>query len=472
MCGVVGVFNAKNPFSVLSETLTALQSRGEQGAGLVLAKKNGDFLHQCIPGLNLELSKKIGSLNLNETDYFAGIGHLRYGTSGSRCSPENTQPLYCETSWGKIYIGHNGDTPYFKEMKESLAAQGKVFSTDSDTEFILHYIGLSKEKDPIAAIKDGLRSYKGTYALVMLIETSDGIKLIAARDPSGNRPLALGKLGDGYIVASENSAFETVAGEFIREIDANELLVISENGIQKHYIDAFRVISRPVFDRLHQCIFENIYFSFPSSTVFGIPVDLFREELGRKAARRYGHLVGDSDVITNPPDSSNFFVDGFCKELKKQPERVFLRRHSIRSFTQESDEARDVALRKKHSIIGRLVNEKRVKIIDDSLVRGRTSRKLVRSVRSHGAISVGVILGCPPLIGPCQKGIDMEDLIAAKHMVNEQVDTEAIRKEIEADSLGYLTLDDVFEVIKSFKQDPENFCFGCFQNKEPIWHKW
>ncbi len=474
MCGIVGVFNVGKPFSVTSDMMTALQYRGEQGAGIALAKKDGNFFYERTLGLNLELSGKIENLHLNESDYFAGIGHLRYGTSGSRRSLENAQPLHCKTSWGEIYIGHNGDTPYFNEMKASLSEQGRVFLTDSDTEFILHHIGLSKEADPITAIKHGLRSYKGTYAIVMLVETAQGVKLIAARDPSGNRPLTLGKLDGGYIVASENSAFETVNGEFIREIRPNELLVISGAGIEKHHIEPMLVIDTARV-KFHQCIFENIYFSFPSSNVFGIPVDLFREELGQKAARRYGHLIGGDDIVTNPPDSSNFFIDGFCKELKRQPEKVFLRRHSIkiRSFTQESEETRDAAIRRKFSIRGHLVTGKRVWLLDDSVVRGKTSKKLVRSLRNNGAVWVGVLSSCPPIIGPCHKGIDMtDDLIAAKHMKDGQVDIEGIRKEIEADFVGYLTFEDVFEVISSFRLNPENFCFGCFQNREPIWHKW
>lgn len=473
MCGVAGVFNVERPFSTVSDTLTALQYRGEQGSGIVLAKKDGDFLYERTLGLNLELSKKIDALNLTESDYFAGIGHLRYGTSGSRCSTKNIQPIFCETSWGKIYAAHNGDTPYFSEIKKSLSDQGRVFSTDSDTEFILHYIGLSKENNPIAAIKSGLRSYKGTYALVMLIETSDGVKLIAARDPSGNRPLALGKLGDGYIVASENSAFETVHGEFIREIAPNELLVISKNGIQRHYVDPFPVISSSVFDRSRHCIFENIYFSFPTSTVFGIPVDDFREGLGKKAAKRFGHLVSKEDVVLNPPDSSNLFNDGFCEELSRHSKKILLRRHHIgRSFTKESEHAREETLRRKFSIRAKKVTRKKIWLLDDSVVRGKTSKRLVRSLRNNGAQWVGIIASCPPLNGPCHKGIDMEELIATKHTVNGQIDIDGIRKEIEADFLGYLTFEDIFEVIKSFKKDPENFCFGCFQNKEPIWNKW
>jgi len=477
MCGVVGVFGVTDSLSVMDKMTIALDHRGQQGAGVVLAGRDGRCVYERSASHypRIDLALRMESQNIDGRNFFAGISHLRYGTSGSRRSVDNTQPLYRRTSWGEIYVAHNGDTPYYEEMKRDLLGRGMLFLTDSDTEIVLQHIGLSKLTDSVEAIKHGLRAYRGTYAITMLIKDNidNEFKLIAARDPSGNRPLALGKLDGGHIIASESSAFETVGGEFLREIQPNELLIVSDKKLSVHYINPMTVVDERA-QKLWHCVFENVYFSHPSSTIFGIPVDLFREELGRRAARRFGHLVKDGDILTNPPDSSNFFADGFCKELDRHLEKVFIKRHgaSVRSFTQESDETRDLAIRIKFSILRRLVEGKRVWIKDDSVVRGRTARRLVRSLRNNGAVWVGVIAGFPPLVGPCHKGIDMDDLIASRHLVDGQPDIEQVRKEIEADFLGYLAFEDLTDTISSLGQSPDNFCFGCLQNKEPIWKKW
>ena len=313
-----------------------------------------------------------------------------------------------------------------------------------------------------------MADYRVTYDLIMLIKNGEKTQLIACRDPSGNRPLALGTLNNGYVVASENRAFEKISAKFIREINPGEIIVINEKGLKSH-----QLLDKPV--KIKQCVFENIYFSFPSSTVFNLPVWKFRELLGKIAAEKYGKFIENNDVITNPPDSSNYFADGFCKYRQKPLERAIIRGHeeTIRSFTQPNQEEQENTVREKFSIIGEKVKGKRVWVLDDSIVRSITARKIIRSLRMNGAAWIGFISSAPPIIGPCKKGINHNDnLIAAKYLNDKTADIEAIRKEIEADFLAYLTIDDLKDAIKEFRENPNNFCFGCFEGREPIWEVW
>lgn len=495
MCGIVGVFDINQPVTIItSDMMTALQYRGEQSAGVAIARKEGKifsldktkeiFVYERALGPVGEIFRKICPKTKTE-NFVASIGHLRYGTCGDRDTLINAQPFFGQSNLGAIFLAHNGDTPNLDSMTQDLISQEKFvhFESSSDSELILQFILRSKENNLIEAIKSGLERYKGTYALVMLTYDEEGIKLIAARDPSGNRPLSLGRLNGGYLVASEDLAFERVNGTFEREIKPGEMLILSykKYGHSREHKNLLRNMSQK--NRTHQCVFEEIYFSSPGSNTFNLPVWQFRETLGKKAARLFGGLVEEYDVITNPPDSSNFFADGFAKGIGKNLERVFIRHHSsiIRSFTQDTPDKRYDAIRKKMSIIGKKVENKRVWLLDDSIVRGNTSRKLIRSLKANGAVWVGVISSAPPIIGPCHKGIDFinNELVAAKYLKKEVAPGFAkkpnigmIRKEIEADFLGYLTLDDLKDAIEAFEQNPKDFCLGCFTGHEPIWGNW
>lgn len=472
MCGVAGVFGVEKPLKALCDMMQAVKYRGEQGAGIRLLRSGGSAFYERELGPLTELSRKIKTHPPADENFVAGIGHLRYGTAGTRRSIANTGPFYGEMPWGSVSFAHNGDTPNYDFLKKDLASKGYFFTADTDSEFILNYIANSRESTGIDAVRRGLSQYQGTFALTMLVCEAGKVLLVAARDHSGNRPLALGRLGKGFVVASEDSAFEEVSAELIGEIKPGELLVISEQGLKEYSL------IRPYPQRvgLKQCVFENIYFSFPTSKVFGIPVGEFREGLGRKSAERYGHLVEASDIVANVPDSSNSFADGFCKALARPLERVFVRRHFdvIRSFTQETIEQRDDAVRRKFSVNLGKIPGRRIWILDDSIVRGVTLRKLVRSLRVLGAVEVNVIISCEPIIGPCGKGMDFssEDLIARKNLVKGKADIETVRSYIEADALYYNTRKDVGEVLYELGANPENFCFGCFDNKEPVWGAW
>ncbi|MBI2591676.1 MAG: amidophosphoribosyltransferase [Candidatus Brennerbacteria bacterium] len=479
MCGIVGMFGPDMPLNVMSKMMTALNYRGEQNAGIVLTKENGDVFYEKsepfgpVSALST-LFMKTFSHYKKEDNFLAAIGHLRYSTEGGP-SIKNAQPLYRKIGQNEIWLAHNGDTPNFEEMRQDLNEYNSDFSTDSDSEFILKYIAIAGKEDIIEAIKLGLADYRGTYALLMLVKNGQNIKLIAARDPSGNRPLALGTSNNEYknneyFIASEDCAFEIINAKFIREIEPGEMLIISKQGLESQ-----KLLENGV-NKLHHCVFENIYFSFPSSTVFNIPVAEFRETLGKIAAQRYGYLVKEEDIIVPVPDSAKYFADGFCKFLKKPPDGALVRHHTtvLKSFTQADQNSRVEATRDKISMIKRMIEGKRILLMEDSIVRGNASRKLIKGLKANGAADVKMLVSSPPIIGPCEKGIGHnENLIAAKYLDNEKnPDIEAIRKEIGADFLAYLTIDDLKNAIKEFRGNPNHFCFGCFEGREPIWEVW
>jgi amidophosphoribosyltransferase len=310
--------------------------------------------------------------------------------------------------WGWLFLSHNGDSPYAVEDRKVLMEQGVALSTTSDSEIILQQMGLARTEDLLTALRAGLRSYRGTYALCMLTMHKGEVLLIAARDPSGNRPLSLGRLGGGYVAASEDSAFEVINAIYERDIEPGEIVIISQNSI-----DSFRINDTVGQEPLFQCIYEQGYFSLPTSKVFGIPVVEFRKELGSRLANHYGGLIKPDDIITYVPDSSNMFAEGFCETLGRKLTTIFIRRHSSgRSFTKESQAVIEETLNVKfsffRSVIRKILEENpdaRVWIVDDSIVRGTTIRKIIRVLRSFGFKFVGVLSGMPPLLGDCGKGI-------------------------------------------------------------------
>ena len=471
MCGVAGVYGVERPLGALIGMMDALQYRGGQGSGVALIQNDGLHFYRRVADELSELARGDDFCDSQDRSYIAGIGHLRYGTAGTRRLLANTQPFYGKTFFGDVYVGHNGDTPFFASERSQLLAKGAAMVSDCDSELFLHYIGEATGRGTLEAVKKGLEQYPGTYALTILVQDREGVRLILARDPSGNRPLSLGKLGRGFISASEDSAFEAVGGTKVREINPGEMLVIADSGETSYALCPVR----PLKKKMAKCVFENIYFSFPNSEVFDMPVAGFRESLGEVAASHSGHLVSKGDIIANVPDSSNAFADGFCRRLVLPLERIFIRRHMTRSFTKESDERRDETVRRKFSINHRRVKGKRIWLLDDSIVRGVTSRRLIRVLRNAGASWVGVVISCPPIVGPCGKGMDFsaDGLIARKHLVGkDRVNIEAIKEYIGADALYYNRDEDVRAVIRELGGNPDHFCFGCFENIEPIWGAW
>jgi len=482
MCAVAGAINVPNAYSVIVSMMHALQYRGENGSGLALADYNGQFFYERTENTVPDLVIKIISSGFkpNDHQYYCGIGHNRYGTSGDKKSVDNAQPFKFKMSWGWLFLSHNGDSPYAVEDRKALMEQGIILSTTSDSEIILQQMDLATTDDLLTAVKDGLKLYRGTYALCMLTMYKGEVLLIAARDPSGNRPLSLGRLGGGYVVASENSAFEVVNAVYERDVEPGEIVIISQ-----HSIDSFRISHGVGQEPLFQCIYEQGYFSMPTSEVYGISVVEFRKELGRRLANRYGGLIKPDDIVTYVPDSSNAFAEGFCETLGRKLITLLLRRHSSgRSFTKESQAVIEETLNVKfsflRSVIKKILEENsdvRVWIVEDSIVRGNTIRKMIRVLRNFGVKFIGVLSGMPPLLGDCGKGISIrgmgEKLIAAKHLAdNLSVDSKSIAAEIEANFVGYQPLSDLRATVRSFGKEPDSFCYGCFENREPIWGKW
>ena len=483
MCAVVGAINVPNAYNVIVSMLHALQYRGENGSGLALAGYEGRFLYERTENTVPDLVIKIISSRFkpNDHEYYCGIGHNRYGTSGDKKSIDNAQPFKFEMPWGWLFLSHNGDSPYAAEDRKTLTEKGIALFSTSDSEIILQQMRLTGAHDLLTVLRGGLKAYRGTYALCMLTVYNGEVLLIAARDPSGNRPLSLGRLGGGYVVASENSAFEVVNAVYERDIEPGEIVVISQYSIDSYRInEGAEHRKRPLF----QCVYEQGYFSLPTSDVFGIPVIEFRKELGRRLANLYGGLVKPDDIVSYVPDSSNSFAEGFCEALGHKLITILLRRHSSgRSFTKESHEVIEETLNIKFSFIRSNIKkileknpDARIWIVDDSIVRGNTIRKIIRVLRSLGVKFIGVLSGMPPLLGDCGKGINIRGmtgkLIAAKHLTADSVNSMSIAADIEANFVCYQTLSNLREAIKKFGKDPDNFCYGCFENREPIWGKW
>src|SRR3989344_4970656 len=489
MCGVVGVFNTSDPYSQIIAMLDGIPHRGENGAGIALAGLKKDFFWERSEYAVPELVRNTVSRDFS--DYFAGIGHLRYGTTGDRRSSNEAQPLRAELPCGEIYLANNGDSPFANEDRDSLVSKGQILWTSSDTEIILQNMAVFGGSNLIEALKHGLRSYRGTYAVIFLVRDIDGmVKLIAARDKYGNRPLKLGKLDKGYAVASEDIAFDKIGAECIRDIAPGEMLIISEDGLQVERI------YENSFGPLYQCVYELVYFSSPTSEIFGVEVDRFREVLGSRLASQHGHLVRPEDIVTFIPDSAKFYGEGFCDALDHKLDTLILRTHATRSFIQDKQTVREDSIRRKLDFMKHKIKEilrrnpfARFWFIDDSIVRGSVSRKIIRAfkriankiLRGMGYTHdpwIGWLSAAPALVGPCHKGIDMPGqegkLIAPEFLTKEQfvVDAEAMAKELNCNYVGYSRLFDLYETVELLGKRTDDHCFGCFENRDPIWGKW
>lgn len=496
MCGVAGAFNVPYAHDVLIKMAQGIHNRGDGGVGMGLADDTKDFyIRRSIYNVD-ELVRDLVKEDLSS--YSSGIVHLRYGTAGLRRDIKNVQPLGTKLPSVEICLGHNGDSQFFARDKQELVSQGRIFWTSSDSELILHYIyeGLTSGLDQIVAVEEGLKRYRGTFAILLLVKDHNGVKLIAARDKYGNRPLKLGRLESGYVLASEDVAFEKVGADFERDIANGELLVISSSGLYSK-----RIYEESDLGQLFQCVYELIYFGDPTSKMFGIPVSDFREEIGRRSAKRFGHHIYPNDVVTYIPNSGKFYAIGFCKSLRddkcwsRYPEEIIERDSSVRTFIQESQQIRDDSIRRKFSFnrhkIKRILTHNpfaRWVFVDDSVVRGSVAKKIIRAFRgiartvlrelghNHEPVVIW-ISAAPAILGPCHKGIDIpgEDgkLIAANHLESPLIpDTKAIAKEIEADALYYLPLQDLYDTIRSFRQNYKHFCFGCLRNEDQFWGEW
>jgi amidophosphoribosyltransferase len=446
-CGVFGVFGHPEAANLTYLGLYALQHRGQESAGIV-ASSGGDLnMHRAMGEVEEIFQPRV----LAKLTGSSAIGHTRYSTAGDKALL-NAQPILVDCSKGKIAVAHNGNLTNAGEWRRKLEHRGSIFQANSDTEVIVHLIARSQARNFSGALGDALNQLEGAYSLLVL--TPD--ELYAVRDPRGFRPLVLGRIpstenGDAWLVASETCAFDLLNAQYVREIQPGEMLRISRSGLESIHF------SPP---KPHQfCIFEHVYFSRPDSIIFGRSVNESREMLGRLLARE--HPV-EADMIVPIPDSGVPAAIGFALESKIPFRMGLIRNHYIgRTFIEPSQAIRNFGVKLKLNPVRELIKGKRVVLVDDSIVRGTTSRKLVRMVREAGATEVHMRISCPPTISPCYYGVDTptrEELIASANSPEE------IRKYLGADSLGYLSMQGLRQAVNDTEGD---FCTSCYTGVYP-----
>jgi amidophosphoribosyltransferase len=445
-CGVFAVFGHPEAANVTHLGLHALQHRGQESAGI--AASNGKDVY-CHKGMG-HVAEIFTASVLNSLPGHMAIGHTRYSTAGDSAHL-NAQPFSVRCNKGPIAVAHNGNITNAAELRYELEAQGSIFQATSDTETVLHLVARSDQRTLEAALREALLELDGAYSLVFLAED----RVIVARDPHGFRPLALGRmevgsLGTAYVFASETCAFDLIDAEYIGEVEPGEMVIAGPQGLEREFFAPRRQTAH--------CIFEHVYFSRPDSIVFGRPVQESRELLGRLLAEET-HVP--ADIVVPVPDSGVAAALGYAHASGVPFRHALIRNHYVgRTFIEPSQAIRDFGVRLKLNPVRQLLEGNRVVLVDDSIVRGTTSRKIVRMVRSAGAREVHVRISCPPTISPCFYGVDTPtkgELIASHHSLDE------IRRFIEADTLAYLSLDG----LKRAVADTGKYCTACYTGNYP-----
>lgn len=443
-CGVFGVFNHPEAANLTYLGLYALQHRGQEGAGI--CSSDGKHLH---------IEKSMGLVadvftekRLKRLPGHLAIGHNRYSTAGGSFL-KNVQPIVANFALGSLALAHNGNLINAMELRKELEKEGAIFQSTSDSEVVVHLIAHSRGESVYDRILQSLNRIKGAFSLLILRER----ELIAARDPYGVRPLCLGQVDGAYVVASETCALDLINATYIRDIEPGEMLIINDNGL--------RSLKAIPSHKKAFCVFEFIYFSRPDSYIYGYQnVNAVRKEFGRQLARESSI---EADIVIPVPDSGVPSAIGFSEESGIHFDFGLIRNHYVgRTFIEPKQSIRHFGVKIKLNPVKQLLEGKRVIVVDDSLVRGTTCKKIVKMLREGGhAKEVHVMIASPPTVGPCFYGIDTptrQELIASTHTVEE------IRKHITADSLAYLSLDGIKKIV----QGPDNYCAACFDNNYPV----
>jgi len=441
-CGLFGVFGHPEAARMAYLGLYALQHRGEESAGIV--SSDGRQLHSH-KGMGL-----VGDVFNEETLELlpgtAAIGHVRYSTTGSS-HIRNAQPLLDDSPTGSLAVAHNGNLVNAAELRATLEAQGIAFQSTVDSEVILQLIAKNQAANLETRIVEGAKKLLGAFSLVMLTEDT----LIGLRDPQGFRPLILGKFDGAHVLASESCALDLIGAKFVREIDPGEVVFITARGVRSVTFD-----TKP---QPAHCLFEHVYFARPDSVIFGEPVEEVRYRLGRQLAKEH---PAKADLVMPVPDSGNFAALGFSHESGIPFAWGMVRNHYIgRTFIQPQQKIRDFKVRVKLNPLRHVLKGQRVIVVDDSIIRGTTSKSRIRSIREAGATEVHMRISCPPTKHPCFYGIDFpteEELIAATHSLEE------IRKFLNADSLGYISMEGL---LKAVQGDKSHYCTACWSGKYP-----
>jgi amidophosphoribosyltransferase len=442
-CGIFGIFGHPEAANMTYLGLYALQHRGQESAGIAASD-----------GEQVRVSRAMGyvadtfdSETLTNLPGSSAIGHVRYSTAGeSKLS--NAQPILIDCAHGQIAICHNGNLVNARDLREELVRQGSIFQSNSDTEVVLHLYARSKAASVEDAVVESVSQVQGAFSLVIL--TRD--RMIAVRDPHGFRPLALGRLGDAVVVCSETCAMDLIGASYVRDVEPGEVLVVSAAGVRS--IKPF-----PPAPLAH-CIFEHVYFARPDSYVFGKSVNEVRTTLGRILAREQ---PVDADVVVPVPDSGVCAAMGYAEESHVPLRMGLIRNHYVgRTFIQPQASIRHFGVKVKLNPVKSILQGQRVVLVDDSIVRGTTSRKIVRMVKAAGAREVHVRISCPPTISPCFYGVDTPqraELIAATHSLEE------IREYVEADSVAYLSLEGLLSAVGN---ERGTYCSSCYTGRYPV----
>ena len=441
-CGIFGIFGHPEASTLTQLGLFALQHRGQEACGIV--SSDGLDLHQ-FRSQGLVADVLVEDV-LRKLKGASAIGHTRYSTTGKNTIKE-VQPFSATCQHGDIAVCHNGNLPFAAARRAELEKEGAIFSSTSDTETILHSIARAKAENVVEAIEQVLKEVEGAYSLLFLTPNA----LVAVRDARGFRPLVLGKLNNAWCVASETCAFDLIDAEYIREIEPGEMLIITESGVE----------SRKPFEKKQPavCTFEHVYFSRPDSTIYGRSVNESRHKMGKRLALE--HPV-DADIVVPVPDSGVAAAIGYSSQSHIPFRQAIIRNHYVgRTFIEPSQSIRSFGVRLKLNPIKDLINGRRVILVDDSIVRGTTSKKIVQMVRESGASEVHMRISCPPTTHSCYYGVDTphrQDLIASR------MSTEEVRDYIGADSLGYLSLEGMLQAIDI---EAAGSCTACWTGKYP-----
>lgn len=441
-CGVFAISGHHEAAKLVQLGLHALQHRGQESAGIAVSDGHNVVAHRGMGHVADVLTPGV----ISSLPGRMAIGHTRYSTAGDTIL-KNAQPILVSCQKGEVAIAHNGNLVNAGTLRKELESRGDIFQTTSDTEVILHYLARSKNSGLPESVADALDHVVGAYSLVMLFRNC----VMVIRDPQGFRPLCLGRLGEAWVAASETCAFDLINATYVRDVEPGEMVILEGSNMT-----ALR-FAPP--QRHSQCIFEHVYFSRPDSVVFGRSVQTSREMLGRQLAREH---PADADLVVPVPDSGVAAAMGYAAESGLPLRFGLIRNHYVgRTFIEPSQAIRDFGVKLKLNPVRSLLKDQRVVLVDDSIIRGTTSRKIVRIVREAGASEVHMRISCPPTISPCYYGVDTpttKELIASAHKVDE------IRQYIGADSLGYLSLKGLLQAV----DDKSGlYCLACYTANYP-----
>lgn len=444
-CGVFGVYGSSRAAEIVYLGLFALQHRGEESAGIATSHEHTVRVHK---GMGL-VGDVFNEKNLTLLDGASAIGHVRYSTTGES-SLKNAQPFLVNYSRGQVALAHNGNLVNAIELRKELETCGSIFQSTMDSEIFVHLMAKPSYETHIDGIIGAVKRVKGAYSLVVLTEDS----LIGLRDPHGFRPLSIGKIGDTYVLSSETCAFDLVGAEFVRDVAPGEIVEVSDSGLRSYFPFKSEAIQESC------CIFEHIYFSRPDSIVYGENVGSVRERLGMQLAME---APANADLVIAVPDSGNFAALGYSKASSIPFGFGFTRNHYIgRTFISPTVDKRDFKVKIKLNPVTDFIKNKRLVVIDDSIVRGNTSKSRVKVLRRAGAKEVHLRISCPPHKWPCFYGIDFpeKDELIANTMSFDQ-----IRDHLEVDSLGYLSHEGM---LACFRNKNNHYCTACFSGSYPV----